>query len=94
MQNYGAVCKKKSMFYYAHKGNAFWRIIAEICECPVPETNEEKRRLLLNNHIAIWDVCKNCDIKGSSDNSIKNEIPTDIPDLLKRVPIQKIYVNG
>lgn len=89
-----SVKSRKAGFYYAHRGNAFWRIIAEICKCPVPDTTEEKRRLLLKNHIAIWDVCKNCDIKGSSDNSIKNAIPTDIPGLLKRAPIQKIYANG
>ena len=89
-----SVKSREAGFYYAYKGNAFWRIIADICGCPVPDTNEEKKKLLLNNHIAIWDVCKNCDIQGSSDSSIKNEIPTDIPGLLKRAPIQKIYANG
>lgn len=48
----------------------------------------------MDNHIAIWDVCKNCDIEGSKDSSIKSEIPADIPGLLKKAPIKRIYANG
>ena len=89
-----SVKSRKTGFYYAHGGNAFWRIIAYICDYPVPDTVDAKKKLLLDNHIAIWDVCKNCDIEGSKDSSIKSEIPADIPGLLKKAPIKRIYANG
>ena len=89
-----SVKSRKAGFYYAHEGNAFWRIISYICDYPVPDTVDAKKELLLDNHIAIWDVCKNCDIEGSKDSSIKNEIPADIPRLLEEAPIKRIYANG
>ena len=50
--------------------------------------------MLLENKIAIWDVLESCDIIGSSDSSIKNPVTADIPGLLKKTNIKKIYVNG
>ena len=35
-----------------------------------------------------------CDIEGSSDSSIKNVIPNDPSPILKKAPIEKIFVNG
>lgn len=81
-------------FYYGNPRNAFWRIIAYICNAPIPTTVEEKTDLLLKNHIAIWDVCKSCDIENSDDSSIKNVIPTDIPSLLMKTKIKRIYANS
>ena len=52
--------------------------MAHLLDEPVPEAIDEKKHMLLNNHIAIWDVIQSCDIKGSSDSSIKNVEPTDI----------------
>lgn len=57
-------------------------------------TIEEKKEFLLANHIALWDVIYKCDIAGSSDSSIKNVIPNDIGLILRRAPIENIYVNG
>ena len=44
----------------------------------MPQTIEEKKKLLLEHGIAIWDVIESCDIIGSSDSSIKNVVPADI----------------
>lgn len=81
-------------FYYGNPRNAFWRIIAYICNTSIPTTVEEKTELLLKNHIAIWDVCKSCDIKNSDDNSIRNAVPTDIPGLIEKTKIKRIYANS
>lgn len=89
-----SVKSRQAGFYYAHPRNAFWRIISDICGCSVPDADEGKKQMLLNNHIALWDVCKNCDIHGSSDSSIRNEIPTDIPRLINEASIRKIYANS
>lgn len=50
--------------------------------------------MLLAHHIAVWDVIQSCDIKGSSDSSIKNVEPTDIRRILSESQITRIYVNG
>ena len=60
----------------------------------MPQTIDEKKKLLLNNNIAIWDVIKSCDITGFSDSSITNVIPNDIYRILNNADIKSIYANG
>lgn len=60
----------------------------------VPQTIEEKKKLLYDHHIAIWDVIAQCDIIGSSDSSIKNVVPNDMQKILDHAPIERIYANG
>ena len=50
--------------------------------------------MLLARRIALWDVIQSCDIKGSSDSSIKNVQPTDIGMILEKTNITQIYANG
>ena len=50
--------------------------------------------MLLAHHIAVWDVIQSCDIKGSSDSSIRNVEPTDIRRILAESQITRIYANG
>ncbi len=61
---------------------------------PLPVTIEDKKQFLLDNHIAIWDVIKQCDIKGSQDSSIENAVPKDISLILENANIERIFVNG
>ncbi len=65
---------------------------------PRPATLEEsiaaKRRLLLAGGIALWDVIESCDIKGSSDASIKNVVPVDISRVLATGRIGAVICNG
>ena len=89
-----SVKSRENQFYYGHPQNRFWKVIAALTESEVPQTIEEKKRLLLENHIAIWDVISQCDIAGSSDSSIKNVVPADIGRVLKNSSIKKIYANG
>ena len=89
-----SVKSREQGFYYGHPQNRFWRVLARLLEWEEPATIEEKKAMLLKNKIAIWDVLESCDIKGSSDSSIKNAVAADIPGLLKKTKIEKIYVNG
>ncbi len=50
--------------------------------------------MLLNAHIAVWDVIYSCDIIGSSDSSIKNVVPNDMGLLLNKTDIKTIFANG
>lgn len=89
-----SVRSREQNFYYGHKQNRFWQVIADITGSEVPQSIPEKKSMLLNNHIAIWDVVKECEIAGSSDASIRNVKVNDVAGLLKKSNIKKIAANG
>lgn len=92
--SFPSVKSREQQFYYGHPQNRFWRMLAGILQMPVPESVEEKKRMLLRNRIALWDVIASCEITGSSDASIRNVVPNDISKILKAAPIEKIAANG
>lgn len=89
-----SVKSREQMFFYGHPQNRFWKVAAAIFEEPVPVEIAEKKAFLLRNHIALWDTVYSCDIKGSSDSSIKNVVPTDLGRLLCSTRVEHIYCNG
>ena len=89
-----SVKSRENNFYYGHKQNRFWKVLATLLKEPVPDTIEEKKAMLLVHRIALWDVIQSCDIKGSSDSSIKNVQPTDIGMILEKKNVTQIYANG
>lgn len=89
-----SVKSREQKFYYGHPQNRFWRVIAALTDSEIPKEIDEKKNLLLKNHIAVWDVIESCDIKGSSDSSIKNVVPCDIAGLLHKTRIKSLYANG
>lgn len=89
-----SVKSRENNFYYGHKQNRFWKVLATLLKEPVPDTIEEKKAMLLAHRIALWDVIQSCDIKGSSDSSIKNVQPTDIGMILEKTNITRVYANG
>lgn len=89
-----SVKSRENNFYYGHKQNRFWKVLATLLKEPVPDTIEEKKAMLLAHRIALWDVIQSCDIKGSSDSSIKNVQPADIGMILEKTNITRIYANG
>lgn len=89
-----SVKSREAGFYYGHPQNRFWKVLAALLSCPVPETIEQKKRMLLTHHVAVWDVIESCDIIGSSDSSIKNVVPADIGKLLENADIGGIFANG
>jgi len=92
--SFPSVKSREQGFYYGHPQNRFWKVLAAVCECEVPKTIEEKKKMLLKNHIAIWDVIDSCDIIGSSDSSIKHVVPADIAGILTKTNITRIFANG
>ena len=89
-----SVKSRENNFYYGHKQNRFWKVLAILLKEPVPDTIEEKKAMLLAHRVALWDVIQSCDIKGSSDSSIKNVQPTDIGMILEKTNVTQIYANG
>lgn len=89
-----SVKSREQGFYYGHPRNRFWRVLAGITGEEVPNTIEEKKKFLLKNQFAVWDVIASCDIIGSSDSSIKNVEPVEIQKIMDSCSIEKICVNG
>ena len=89
-----SVKSREQQFYYGHPQNRFWKLLAALTGWKVPKTISEKKELLLQNGIAIWDVVASCEIVGSSDSSIRNVVPADLNRILQAAPVRKIYANG
>ena len=88
------VRSREEGFFYGHPQNRFWKVIAAVFDEPVPVTIDEKRKMLLKDHIAVWDVIHSCEIAGSSDASIRNVTANDLGVILGAADIRGIYVNG
>ena len=72
--------------YYGHRGNQFWKIIYRLFEKPLSINYEERKKLLQEKGIALWDVLDACERDGSSDNQIMNEKPNDFDSFYKKHP--------
>lgn len=92
--SFPSVKSREQQFYYGHPQNRFWKVIAGLTGYPVPVTIEEKKKMLLENRIAIWDVIAECEIIGSSDSSIRNVVPAELEQILETANIEQIYANG
>ena len=73
--SFPSVKSREQQFFYGHKQNRFWRVMAQVLNCAVPEDIAQKRNMLLTHHIALWDVIASCEITGSSDASIRDVVP-------------------
>ena len=73
-----SVKSREQMFFYGHPQNRFWKVMAAVLQVEVPISIDEKKKMLHENHIALWDTIYSCDIIGSSDSSIRNVVPNDL----------------
>ena len=55
---------------------------------------EDKKKCLKTNKIALYDVIDECDIKNSSDSSIRNIKVCDIYKIINNSSIKIIILNG
>ena len=92
--SFPSVKSRENRFFYGHPQNRFWKVLAAVYERQVPQTMEEKRALLLECGIALWDVIASCEIEGSADSTIKNAVPNDLSQILQTADIKCIFVNG
>ena len=92
--SFPSVKSRECGFFYGHPQNRFWKVVAGVLEVNVPTTIEEKKAMLLEHHIALWDVIASCTITGSRDSRIKDVVPNDFSDILRTASIERIYANG
>lgn len=92
--SFPSVKSREAMFFYGHPQNRYWKLIARLFDEPIPATIEEKKRLALNHHIAMWDTIRSCTITGSSDSSIRDVVPNDLSVILDHSKVERIFCNG
>ena len=81
-------------FFYGHPQNNFWRVLSKIFDVKYPNGIEEKKNLLLENNIGVWDVLYSCQISGAADGSIKNPVVNDFSEIIANSKINKIFTTG
>jgi len=72
--------------YYANPRNQFWSIISRVYRVAVPDDYDNRISLLLELGIALWDVLRSADRRGSLDSAIKNEAANDFANLFNAFP--------
>ena len=92
--SFPSVRSREQNFFYGHPQNRFWKVVAAVFGQPVPQTIKEKKMLILDNGLALWDSIASCEITGSSDASIRNVRANDIGVILNSCSIERIYCNG
>ena len=96
--SFPSVKSRSQGFYYGHPQNRFWKVLPVIMGYDIDYLKNadirDKISFLIKNNIAVWDVIESCDIIGSSDSSIRNVVPADIPGILKGSSIKSIFANG
>lgn len=80
--------------YYGFAHNRFWKFMSQIFACELP-TYEDKKTLIENNSIILWDVIQSCEREGSLDSAIRHEVVNDIDSLVKDYPsLSYVVCNG
>lgn len=93
--SFPSVISRNNSFYYGNPKNRFWSLLKEIYGIDFNGlSNLEKKKVLNELHIALYDIVYSCTINGSSDNSIEDVIYSDIPSLIKDTKINRIFCNG
>jgi hypoxanthine-DNA glycosylase len=83
--------------YYGHPSNAFWFIMGELLGFDPRADYEERKRILVENRIALWDVMRSCERSGSLDSAIKTQSvkPNDFSSFLQgHSKIKRVFFNG
>ncbi len=92
--SFPSVKTRETGFFYGHPNNRFWQVLALLLLWDLPVTRDEKTAMLGACRIALWDVIKSCEIKGSADASIRNVVPNPIANLVHDSPIRAVILNG
>lgn len=92
--SFPSVKSRENMFFYGHPQNRFWKVISKIYDEKLPDTIGEKKALILNHRLALWDSIRSCAIVGSSDSSVRDVVPNDISEIISNSKIDRIFCNG
>lgn len=105
--SFPSVASREMGFYYAHPQNRFWKVLgalfdneaiylksAKLSEEQYQKHITAQKAFLQSHFIVLWDIVHSCEIRGSSDSSLKNITFNDIFALLHTSEIRAIFLNG
>lgn len=92
--SFPSVKSREAAFFYGHPQNRFWAVVAEIYGYEKPQTIEDKKKLVLENKLAMWDVIQSCEIEGSADSTISDVTANDLSIIIESSRVDRIFVNG
>lgn len=92
--SFPSVKSREAEFFYGHPQNRFWAVVASVYGKEKPTTIEEKKKLILENNLALWDVIASCEIVGSADSTISNVTANDLSVIINNSNVDRIFVNG
>lgn len=81
--------------YYAHRQNAFWRILGRLLGFEPSAPYGARVRALKAARIALWDVLHSCVREGSLDTKIEDEAANDFRAFFRtHRGITHVFFNG
>lgn len=89
-----SVLSRQNAFYYGNPRNRFYDVLAALLDWEKPGSIPEKRRMLLENKIAVYDVLEECTITGSADSTIQDAKPHDFSIIFDKADIKRVFANG
>lgn len=92
--SFPSVKSREQGFFYGHPQNRFWKLMAQLLKEETPTTMEEKRAMMLQHNIALWDVIESCEIVGSSDSSIRDVVVNDLGRIVRGSQVRHVFANG
>lgn len=83
--------------YYGHARNTFWPIMEALFGTERGQLYSQRKQILLEHDIALWDVLQSCQRKGSLDSNIAMESiqVNNFADFFNRYrQISRVFFNG
>ena len=83
--------------YYAHPRNAFWSILADLLGFDPSLDYVERTQRLIGAGIAVWDVLRSCERRGSLDSEIDrtSAVANDFARFFEQHPrVDRVFFNG
>lgn len=83
--------------YYGHNQNSFWPIMGALFGAGPELPYDQRKKILTDQGIAVWDVLQSCSRQGSLDANIKSETikVNNFPNLFASYRgIKHIFFNG
>jgi len=83
--------------YYGHPQNAFWPIMGKLFGAGRELEYDERKRILMAQGVAVWDVLRECVREGSLDAAIEaeSEAANDFAMFLQsHFCVHSIFFNG
>ncbi|MDD5460289.1 MAG: DNA-deoxyinosine glycosylase [Methylococcales bacterium] len=83
--------------YYGHPRNAFWPIMGALFDFAPELGYQLRKKMLMENQVAVWDVLQGCSRSGSLDSNIKPEsirINDFVNFFAEHKLIKQVFFNG